>query len=246
MKKAMCIMLDDNFLVGYKVFMKSFLNFNKWFDSDLLVIDVGLTDAGKKEIEKLYKKVVYKTPLYENYKATDMSGTHDRLKNTYYTLDVFSYSDYDRIVFMDVDMLVLADVSLLFETDYDFAGCKAYRRKIDDLMTYINTGVFVIGKKYLNKNIYKKLLSIAEKGLMYPDQDAINICFKKVMEYLPKEYNIEKRMFNSKRFSNIAKPENIKILHFVGNKPWQDKILAPQREWDFVEYEKLWHEWNKK
>ena len=67
------------------------------------------------EIREFYNLVIFRKPKYHNYNDVNMDSTCNKLKATYYTLDLFSYTDYDRIVFLDMDMIVFDDISELFK-----------------------------------------------------------------------------------------------------------------------------------
>lgn len=164
--------------------------------------------------------------------------TADRLKATYYTLDVFSLVEYDRIVFLDMDIVVLADISALWEVNAQIAGCQVYNSGMDLLGQGINSGVFVINKPAISINTYKELLKLSAQALSMPDQKIINSHFQGKIEYLAKNYNVEKRMLHTKNLKAIK--DNPKIIHFVASKPWE-KDKPNEIEASFGEWESIWH-----
>jgi lipopolysaccharide biosynthesis glycosyltransferase len=242
MKRALVTLLDDGFYVGFEVFLKSFLAFNPWFSDDFVVIDVGLSEKTREKMREKYPKMVFFTPKYENYSAVNMKITAERLKKTYYTLDVFDLP-YDRIVFMDMDMLILGDLREIFNFAGHIGGVRAYNRNADILQGGINTGLFVVNSEFLNEKTYKRLLEIARPGHNMPDQTVINEAFKGQISELRKVFNVEKRMINTRRFKNVI--EEMRVLHFVGEKPWQ-KHAPGTLEAGYEPFEKLWREWRDK
>lgn len=235
-------MLDSNFMIGLKVFMHSFLKHNQWFDWDLVIMDTGLTDKDKEDIEKIYPVTRYISPKYENYTTANMSNTHDRLKKTYYFLDTFTLNEYgyDKVVSMDVDMLVLGNMKQVFldSCDKGFSACESYFNRKDKIINQINAGLFVIGKDYLNQGTYEALLGIIKEGFSMPEQKTMNIYFKGRTKILHKRYNMEKRIFHSKRYQNILK--NAVVIHYVGTKPWEDHTKFNKEELRYAEWESLW------
>ena len=240
MRKALATMLDDNFVIGYVAFIKSFLHFNHDFSDDFVIIDVGLSEESKEKIESYYQNVVYKQPNRDRYREVNMSKTADKLKSTYYTLDVFSYTEYDRIVFIDMDTIVLAPLDELFNCPEPFAAVKGYNAKLDELRGDINSGVFVVNKPRISEETYSDMIRYASRGHSMPDQKTINGVLRNKIAYFNKSYNVEKRMLHTRKYKRVL--ENIKILHFVASKPWED-VKPNAVEESYGEFEKIWWEW---
>ena len=57
MKIVLCSMIDDFFMPGFQVFIKSLLEKNPWFDLPIRLIDVGLSQKNKEECVKQYPNV---------------------------------------------------------------------------------------------------------------------------------------------------------------------------------------------
>lgn len=246
MKKCLCTLLDDGFVIAYKAFIKSFLHHNKWFDLDFVILDLGISDSNKKEMMKYYDKLIFKPIKYDNYKNVNMSVTHEKLKNTYYTCDVFSLYEYDRVVFMDMDIIVLQDMSDVFNCVAGFAACQSYNKRKDRILQTVNSGVFVVNKQFLNENEYLRIIEVLKPGHKMPDQATVNIYFNNRMNFLEKKYNCEKRIYGSKRYPKFSKPKDINI-HYVGMKPWHKKGHdTPKHELLYDEFEKVWWEWYNK
>ena len=233
-------MLDDNFVIGYEAFIKSFLHNNSWFDYDFVILDVGLSDNSRDVICSYYDKIKFIKPNKGNYRDVNFNKTHEKLRNTYYTLDVFNQTDYDRIVFIDMDTVVLDDISELFQFEGGFGAVKSYNAKFDELNDSINSGVFVVNKQYINERTYYDLIRVARPGYSMPDQKTINKFFRGKMEFFNKSYNVEKRMLHTKKYKHIL--DKIKILHFVSSKPWQQE-KPNDIERSFGEFEKIWWNW---
>ena len=237
MKTAICTLLDDSFVVGFKAFIKSLLKWHPGIDYNFVIIDCGLSDKSKLEMSFYYSNLFFVEPEYKNYSGIPMHKTDERLQKTYYTLEAFNL-DYDRVIFFDMDMIVTGDISEILNCTADFAAVKGYNAKLDEFRDDINSGMFVVGKKYLNKQTYKELLRIAQRGFSMPDQKVLNIFFKDKISYFNKKYNVEKRMIETKKYKNVI--SDIRILHFIAGKPWQD---VPVDDKKFIPYYRIWKEY---
>lgn len=237
MKTALCTLLDDNFVIGYKAFIKSLLKWHPKIGYDFMIIDCGLSIKSKLEIYNCYRKTYFIEPLYKNYRGIPLHKTDERLQKTYYTLDAFNLP-YDRVIFFDMDMVITGDISEVLNCSADFAAVKGYNAKLDILRDDINSGLFVIGPKHLDGQTYEQLLKIAQRGFSMPDQKVINIFFKDKITFLPKKYNVEKRMIETQKYKDVI--SDIRILHFIAGKPWME---VPVDDKKFIPYYKIWEEY---
>jgi lipopolysaccharide biosynthesis glycosyltransferase len=242
MKIAMFTILSDDFYIGFRTFMKSFLYHNKWFDLDFVILDLGLSPNIKNACKKMYNKVIFRKPNYDKYKDVNFNATHPKLRNTYYFLDVFSLYEYDKILSIDVDMVVLDNLKdLFYKTSNGITGVKGYNRRKDRLGNQINSGLFIVGSEYLNKQTYNTLVQLAQVGYSMPEQKTMNLYFYNKYDYVNKRYNVEKRMLGTKRYKHII--NNPAIIHYVGLKPWQEHNRISKNEKGYEELEKIWWEW---
>ena len=237
---ALATMLNPPFIVGFKVFLNSLLKNNPWFNLPIIILDDNLTVQNKEYLLSRYKDITFQRIERPMYHGFNMEKTAPKLRCTYFKLDIFNNPMYDRIVFIDSDTVVLRDISELFNTTADFAAVKGYDAGNDIMRRDINSGVFVVNKKYLNKQAYVEMLRIAKCGHSMPDQTTINVYFKGQITYLDKTFNVEKRMQTTRTFREIL--NQAKILHFVGEKPWQKKTNI--REEQYFAVERRWHDYN--
>ena len=237
MKIALVTLMDDGFMISYRGFWQSLIYHNPWFTWDFVVLDNGLSEENKREIKRNHKNTFIKKIDKKAYCDVKFKKTHPKLQATYYTFDAFACGAYDRIVFMDMDITILGDIKDLFKCSYGFAACRAYNAKTDTLTDRFNSGVFVVQKEYLTNSVYRSLINISKRGFSMPDQRTLNSYFKDNVHWLPKKYNVEKRMMNTKNHTDIW-DEKV-CLHWVANKPW-DKEKDNDIERSFVDLEKIW------
>lgn len=243
MNIALVSLISDNFLIAFKVFIKSLLEYNPWFNYTFILLDAKCNEETKKECQLLYDKIIFKNINTENYRKVDFNKTVNHLKNTFYKLDIFSLKEYDRIVFIDLDTLILKDIKELFDCEAPIAGVPVFQIGSNRIGGGVNSGVLVINKKFLNLGVYHNLIKIAEykTNLHLPDQIIINKYFNQQIYLLPKIYNCEKRMFLStdQSVQNIFKEKA--ILHYVGKKPWQPYDGSPFEK-GYESIDELWKE----
>ena len=165
MKKALVTLLNDKFVIGFEGFWKSFIFYNKWFLSsgiDLIILDDDLSKDSKDIIRAYYDKVIFRNVKKDRYEKVNLTKTHERLQATYYKLDTFGIFEYDRITFIDSDVTVLGDIREIFEAHHGLSACNTYNARMDRVNAggAINSGVFTVNKKYINKKVYNDLLKI--------------------------------------------------------------------------------------
>ena len=156
-------------------------------------------------------------------------ATQQRFENTLTKLRIFELFDYDRIVFIDADCIVLQNIDELFDShellatpDWGISITKDF-----------NSGLFAFNPTTeLQERIFSSLQTTnsSDGG----DQGFLNSLFGDEVKRLPPEYNTLKRF--PVFYPNLVKIEDIKVLHYVGDKPWD----IHQNQVEFSLLEKLW------
>jgi lipopolysaccharide biosynthesis glycosyltransferase len=237
MKIAFTTVLDDKYLPGFLITFNSILRCSKNFNYDVIILEWGdLSDENKQVIQSLYDKVQFRFVDKELYKEHSYDETHRIWTyNCNYRFDIFTFVEYDRVVFFDCDMIFQIDVSELLEYDVDFGACAAQIGGVQQINRELgfDGGLMSVGKKYLNKETRAELLKIAELPAPYEknlnstkwvsDEPILNTYFLDKMTWLPDKFNFL-----------IAKLDNVIIntpnnYQFAGhNKPWHSNILSEQ------------------
>jgi len=236
---ALVTMLNEEFVKGFKAMLCSLLKYNTWFNLPIIILDDGLTNKTKEELLNRYDSILFQSIDKKKYKDFNFEVTAVKLRPTYYKLDVFNIKDFNRVVFIDSDALILSNIEFLFKCSAPFAAVKGYDSIHDMLRRDINSGVFVVNDINLTEQVYTELLRIAKSGHKMPDQTTLNMYFKNKITYLDKVYNVEKRMLFTKNFKPVL--QNAKVLHFVGEKPWNKKTNI--REEQYTPLERKWFEY---
>lgn len=243
MKTVFCSLMDDNFFPGFKIFFLSLLKHNPDFDYDFYFFDNGLSPPVKKDMVEIYKNIKFYPIEKELYEIPEGS-TVDRLAATYYKLEIFNpnfLKGKDRVIFIDMDILIQGSIQGLVNSNLKkkpLGACKQFAINKDELIEEINSGVMVLDPKALKEGVFENLLERVKKGAYLPDQEIINREFldNGLITYLPKMYNVEKRMMHSKKYAEVY--DSTICLHYVNTKPWEEKAKT---EKEFYEvYEKWW------
>ena len=211
-KYALTTLVDDNYMIGTKVLINSFLKYNKWFDEDIVVLDNKLSDNNKEQCISWYKKISFVPVDCSSYPSFP-AATSPRLHSAYYTLEALNLKGYNRIVFFDSDILVLGDISYLFNEEFSFGARFLGRRQL-------NSGVMSISDPYLSSTTYDEAISLIEEyGGRYADQDILSKMFYNVLSRIPVSFNLTKKEFEINKFG--LEGSELKTIHYVGQKPWQ-------------------------
>jgi lipopolysaccharide biosynthesis glycosyltransferase len=240
MKTALVTMLNEEFVIGFKAMIRSLLKNNPWFDLPVVILDDGVLPETKGKLTQIYKDITWQPIDKKRYAGTDFEKTAPKLRCTYYKLDIFNMKGYERLVFIDSDTLILGDIKQLFATTAGFAAVKGYDPLHDMMRRDINSGVFVVNQQFLNEQVYVEMLRIARSGHKMPDQTVINHYFRNRMMYLDKVFNVEKRMLYTNKFKHVL--QTMRILHYVGEKPWQKKTNVREEQYAMLERE--WWRYN--
>jgi lipopolysaccharide biosynthesis glycosyltransferase len=237
-KIAFTTVLDDKYLAGFLLTLNSILENSPKFNYDIIILEWGdLSDESKNIIKKLYKNVIFKmvdVDLYKNHKydETFRKWTY----NCNYRFDIFTFTEYDKIIFFDSDMIFEVDMEELLSYNVDFgaSGKREIGRipQIGDRKGF-DAGVMIIGKKYLNQETRNELIKIANSAAPYDnevktnkwvsDEPILNTYFLDKITWLPEKFNF---LILEVTDIKIKTPNN---HHFVGhNKPWYGDTINEQ------------------
>ena len=233
MKTAFVTCADYNFKPGLNKLHSSLHKHNDMSGIDKILISDEIDEFKDYEVispGEAFEEIPIKNP---------------RFKKSFYKLLCFSLTEYDRVIFIDADILCLADISNLFAlTDFAAAADDGIRLNnvYKENFKRFNSGVMVINKSLLSLSVYNEMIDYAMSGQSYDsgDQGVINEFMYKhniKIHYLPMEYNTLKRVyFHHKPIWNKIK-NNIKLLHYVGHKPWNRYTV------DDIKYKELNQLW---
>ena len=225
--------------------------------SEKICLNVIHKDTSKKEIfpENILKHSNLKE--LNIYKFDRKFNTFPKVENshvseaTYYRLFFNNYikniEDIETIIYVDCDMICLKDPFItisehsknLIESQYVLAARKEKFETIEmdkikknlklSSSKYMNAGFLLIDvSKWINRNLTQKLcekLLQIEKNIIYWDQDVFNAYLDGKFYELPESLNCYTNLED-----NLIVSEEIKIIHFYGNKkPWTTKGILNKK-----------------
>jgi alpha-N-acetylglucosamine transferase len=180
----------------------------------LIVMTFDISNASRKRMMDLGIQC-RDVEKIESVKA-GIGDNKPRLKDftyTYTKLHIFSYDEYDKIIFLDSDLIVVKSIDHLFEeVAEDFAAC-AQTPYYEHLF---NSGVMVIKP---DRDVFNDLM---EKKDTLPtvdgsDQGFLNSYFMN-WKKLDIKYNAGKRIYSETPGHWVTIDHH--VIHFVGGKPW--------------------------
>jgi lipopolysaccharide biosynthesis glycosyltransferase len=232
-----------DYLIGFEVLLKSLIDNNPRVIEEnipFIIISNEITEDDLVVSKKIYKNIQIK-----NFDETKYTRLNELKKEAmafgdYFKYEIFSMIGCEKVIFLDSDTLVLGNIDYLLDFKESFGAVR------DLYIDQFNTGVMIIGKKYLNEGITKDLITLTDFiGITeHLDQDIINKYFIDDIIEIPLSYNFLK-IYHKPIFRNSTLAKHIKILHYVVKKPWQEKQLVPLEEGTFW-LERYWLEYYAK
>ena len=234
---------NKEYLIGFEVMLKSLIDNNPRVVEDNLPFVIITNDLNPDDLitsRKIYDNIHIKRFDTKKYSEIEKLKKSQMAFGDYTKYEIFSLTEFKKIIFLDSDIIILGNIDYLIDFKEDFGAVREL------YIDQHNTGVMVIGKKYLNTQITNDLISLTQiYGITeHLDQDIINNYFTDVITDIPIEYNFLKT-YNKNIFQNSGLPKYIKILHFIVKKPWQKKPLVVLEE-GTIWQERYWFEYYSK
>ena len=158
-----------------------------------------------------------------------------RFEHTYSKLAAFGLTQWDRLVYVDADAIVLQNIDDLFALDR-FAAAPDIG--LDLNYDRFNSGVFCLQPSSAE---LARMLESLSSVVSYDggDQGFLNELYPDFV-CLDRNYNVLKRVY--KHHPNLFRWDDVKVLHYVGVKPWQ---VVTTNDTDYDPLNRLWFEYLK-
>lgn len=193
-----------------------------------VVIPKSMDSETKNHIAKLNIAIIESDNIEIDMKnISSLNKQEERWNSTFFKLNIFKLTQFEKIVFLDSDMIILQNIDDLFEKPHMssvIAGHCAVKE-----WTELNSGLMVIVP---NESEHEKLVAsiplVYEKyeqlGSAFGDQDVIHYCYPDWFDnkalILDESYNVLTDCLHT--FSSLYGYKGIKVLHFAEKiKPWQ-------------------------
>lgn len=220
MKTCLAIACEDNYLPGLHVLVNSMTQHGKVPSGiDRVLISSTIKSFPGMQIHAL-----------DPAKYAGVSR-NKRYSRAYFKLEALRLP-YKKIVVLDADLLCLGDISDLFvDTDYDLRAAPDHGIQLAPIyknsFVRFNSGVCVFAGRMLAAETWKTVTDFGRKQMSYDggDQGALNefvfSCDDLQMDVLHSKYNTLKRLFVHQQKLWKELEGDIRLLHFVGTKPWE-------------------------
>lgn len=135
----------------------------------------------------------------------------------------------DKILYLDVDTVVDGDLSELWKFPLG-SNCVAARSEQPEQsdrvlpVGYFNSGVLLMNLKLIKGLHYDDAMIrlLKQCKFQFPDQDAMNVVFKRSVQYLPDKYNV----LGGDEVYNY----DVTIRHYAGLiKPWKEQATEADK-----------------
>lgn len=267
---TICSVVNDEFVAGFIVMADSLRRRNPAWRPSFMVIaerdESFLSEDGRDLIARHVPEATFRWVRREEFARVHMQaratfGTPARLVAAFYILEAFRLSDTDRVICLDSDILVTGRLDELLLDLGPFAAVRAWDPKTGEPACYVNTGVMVLDLARLQEFSGLRAIMAAVQGRKpkpgagKADQAVLNLLFENdEIAYLPHRFNFTKRMAaelagNANRADPLRAVEHlraalaasdIRILHYVSEKPWQVKVNPAEQH--FAVVDRLWWE----
>ena len=181
---------------------------------------------------------------------------------TYYRLALLNVlpKDVDRLLYLDVDIIVNQSLEDLYFEDFEgkmVCACPdlsaevlpdiradVFREYLEKGMVYFNAGIMLYNINQMRTNydvnVYLKIAEKLEYKLVAPDQDLLNYAHWNEVKLLDAyKYDLFARLAYNYDIHYEEVKEQVAIVHFAGEKPWQGNCVH-------YDVEQLWWDYAKK
>lgn len=218
---------NDRFTNALALLMWSVKLHNPDFSHPLKVYHKG--DLALENQERILR--IYPHTVFDNVSK----GEYQEKIPHYLALESFREEEPERVVFVDSDIICTGDISVLATLDHPLCAALDYKVRFGwfmkapfplTLAVRLNTGVFILGRKYRNRSTYEGLYGLLDKfpaqrvkGMAWSDQGIMNQYFRRITKVvLPYQYNARKNLYPNKVFTDGLERGlgGARLLHYGG------------------------------
>jgi lipopolysaccharide biosynthesis glycosyltransferase len=256
-KFCLATVTNESYFQWTMTMLHSFVTSNPWFSGDIAVIcnDLPAEMASGLKMFSHVKLIQPSSDLLEKlaHFVKAMPAFHDKIAR-FFSLEIFRFSGYEKVLFLDSDMIVVKTIEELFglpDLFYASAELCWYKGKGRNASNFhsefqnpenregflsqpVNTGFMLLDGKILNDNHFNGLLNLIapelwqNNGPAYTDELVINHYFKNAISLLDTRYNYRARAARMIRDKEKISLGDAKIIHYYSKfKPWNfDEVLT--------------------
>lgn len=246
--------LDRNYLDIFFGCLYSIIKNGGKHHYHVYILHSDLKEPDVKQIQTLFPMVRFSF-LFVDPKLFEGFPQSDRYPlQIYYRLaaPLLIQEEIDRILYLDGDTIILNPLDELYNQDFEgnyIAACShtgyildsfnQIRLKMDEMVSYINSGVMLYNmplvKKHFSIQKIQEFARANEYRLFLPDQDIITALYgHKIKELDFLKYNLGEKGLRHNNISPLKETislnwieKNTVIIHYYGkNKPWKENYYG--------------------
>lgn len=218
MKLSYVTLVDNRFLIGAEAMIKSLRKVSKL---PITVMTCGEIPDIHERLD-CYNVNIMPVDVIPNPHVPEVSA---RYGLTFTKLRAFNLTMFDKIVFLDADTLVLQPINDLFNKSH-FAAAPDLGMAL--IQRRFNSGLFVAQP---SERLFASMMSRIKTARSYDsgDQGFLNTFFAGRWTRLDYRYNALQRLYS--HHPRMWRTEEIKVIHYVGPKPWNyDKWMKADKK----------------
>ncbi len=262
----------ENYIQWTMTMIFSFLKTNSWFKGDVIVVGQELSEITVSRLA-IFPNIIIEAPsalLQGKLKqlAADIPS-RSQAESVFYSLEIFRFSRYDKILFLDSDVIVMKNLEELVALPGDFYACDEWysgkgrtmsdyaqvdhATPGDDIISHpVNSGFMLVSGEMLIPGIYEELVEFLDPGhwrncsIRFTDEVVINKFFNRRIEILDARYNYRPKIAEGIFKAGKVKFEDARIIHFLLKaKPWNfDQVYRTSiRKMEMLKAFESWYSW---
>lgn len=206
-----CVLSTNNYLEGVLVLNENLKKLNSKYPL-LCIINETISEESKKILTKF--NIKYKLLNKINYDIENIKFSH--WKNTFDKLNIFSLTEYEKIIYLDLDFLILSNIDHLFSIDKFsmVSDCQDEKKYYCSALMIIKPNITDYNNliKICMNNLNNKVADIG-------DQDIINSYFENI-NVLDVKYNCIRGINDEKIetydyiFNRMIEKRTIRICYY--------------------------------
>lgn len=240
MKGAFCFLASNDYMPAMVVALRTLGRVTRF---PMLILDLGLTEENREILTSLGGTIRQVEPVNSaQVKLLSWHYTPQFAQNCFRKLNMWSFTEYDTVIFLDGDIYVKESIDELMYVPHDFSACSTTTVVFDPIhgemiragwnRNHFNAGLLVIKP---NMDTYHDLLS--KKDTMVPaddpsDEGFLNVYYKNRWNRLPPNYNVGRMVFQY--MPHVIDDINVKMIHYASEKPWKRKNIEDREPIDHL------------
>jgi len=260
MSNAIVMLIDDNSFLGACVTIQGIKEYAKQ-NYDLVVYTWNnLSKNNKNNLLKINDKIIFKEIPEKDY-INCKFGVLPRVwdYNCAYRFEIFTLSEYNKILYIDCDFLIQNDITQVFKLKSNFSAVKAAEDYMAQGDKRFNAGLLLIDNMYLCKKVKEELIAINLQPAPFfnnsqewiSDEPVLNTYFKEV-KYLKKKFNylvtsleIDEIDGNNYHFNGTVKPWQTDTFYKAYNECFLKRFLDKNGPAGLVQVKKIFSKYQK-